>query len=345
MTRKLASIRRIKDIQPIEGADEIELAFVDGWTVVVRKNEVSVGDLVVYLEIDSWVPHELAPFLSKDREPKLFNGIPGERLKTVKLRGQISQGLILPIVDRVDEDYFITGYYQEDGIGTMVLVKEGDDVTEALHIQKWEPPIPLSLRGEMRGLFPTHLVPKTDQERIQNCFEDLVDCDDDWEVSVKLDGSSITIFRHDDELRVCSRNIELKTTAESNIFVQQANKIGERIPNFIAIQGELMGPGIQGNRERFSEHQLFVYDIFDISQQKYLSSDERLEFCARLGLQHVPIIERSSKMPDSVASALTLADGKSIRAAVREGIVFKSIQNPERSFKAISNKFLLKDKS
>ena len=97
--RKLATIRRIADIQPIEGADAIEVAVVDGWRVVVKKDEFTVGDLAMYLEIDSWVPHELAPFLSKGHEPREYNGVKGERLKTIRLRGTTSQGLLLKIED------------------------------------------------------------------------------------------------------------------------------------------------------------------------------------------------------------------------------------------------------
>ena len=97
--RKLASIRRIDDIQPIEGADAIEVATIDGWKVVVKRGEFTVGDLAVYLEIDSWVPHELAAFLSKGKEPREYNGVKGERLRTVKLRGTTSQGLLLKIED------------------------------------------------------------------------------------------------------------------------------------------------------------------------------------------------------------------------------------------------------
>ena len=93
--RKLASIRKIADIRPIPDADAIEVAVVDGWKVVVKKGEYSVGDLAVYIEIDSWVPYELAPFLSKGQEPREYNGVTGERLRTVKLRGQVSQGLLL----------------------------------------------------------------------------------------------------------------------------------------------------------------------------------------------------------------------------------------------------------
>jgi len=97
--RKLASVRRITDIQPIEGADAIEVAVVDGWKVVIKKDEFKIGSLAVYLEIDSWVPHELAPFLSKGQEPRVYNDVKGERLRTVKLRGTTSQGLLLKIED------------------------------------------------------------------------------------------------------------------------------------------------------------------------------------------------------------------------------------------------------
>ena len=95
--RKLASIRRIADIQPIEGADAIEVATIDGWKVVVKKREFTIGDLAVYIEIDSWVPHKLAPFLLKGSEPREYNGVKGERLRTIKLRWTTSQGLLLKI--------------------------------------------------------------------------------------------------------------------------------------------------------------------------------------------------------------------------------------------------------
>ena len=108
--RKLASIRRISDIQPIPDADMIHVVTVDGWKVVAQKAMgYKVGDLVVYLEIDSWVPHTLAPFLTKNAAiPKVFNGIEGERLRTIRLKGQISQGLLMPLS-------VIPGYTEIDG--------------------------------------------------------------------------------------------------------------------------------------------------------------------------------------------------------------------------------------
>ena len=352
--RKLASIRRISNIQPIEGADAIEVAQVDGWKVVVKKGEFRVDNLVVYLEIDSWVPHDLAPFLSKGQEPREYNGIKGERLRTIKLRGQVSQGLILPVDD------------ETPGC-------EGDDLTNELNIQKWEAPISPQLQGQAKGNFPTSLIPKTDQERIQNCFGDIqkkakrfatekvwnaetqvleehpVVLPEDfkeptYEVTMKLDGSSCTIFRWEGELRVCSRNLELKINDENkdNTFVAMALKIGDRVPNGYAVQGELMGPGIQGNREGFTEHKFFVFDVFDIQEHKYLDPETRRMVCNAKYFDHAPILGSDWKAPASVDEGLALAEGPSIKHKIREGLVWKCNEDPSFSFKTISNQFLLK---
>ena len=177
--RKLASIRRIADIQPIEGADAIVAATIDGWKVVVKKGEFNVGDLALYIEIDSWVPHELAPFLSKGSEPREYNGVKGERLRTIKLRGQVSQGLLLSknILDQFGTHYVNPEIENDEtwvqGYDKSVSLVEGYDCTEYLGIQKWEAPIPAQLQGQAAGMFPTSLIPKTDQERIQNCFGDI----------------------------------------------------------------------------------------------------------------------------------------------------------------------------
>ena len=97
--RKLATIRKIDEIRPIPDADAIECAVVGGWTVVVKRGEFQVNDWAIYCEIDSWIPHTVAPFLSKGQEPREFEGVKGERLRTVKLRGTTSQGLLLKIED------------------------------------------------------------------------------------------------------------------------------------------------------------------------------------------------------------------------------------------------------
>ncbi len=143
--RKLATIRVISQLKPIKDADLIEVAVIDGWEVVIKKGEFNVGDLCVYFEIDSWIPHELAPFLSKGKEPREYKSVKGERLKTIKLKGQISQGLVLPV--EIDKGQFT---------GKVHVVKDepvelGTDVTELLNILKWEREIPAQLAGKMAG--------------------------------------------------------------------------------------------------------------------------------------------------------------------------------------------------
>lgn len=366
--RKLASIQRIEEVRDIENADAIQAYRVLGWWVVDKKDAYKVGDLVVYLSLDSWVPHELAPFLSKGQEPRVYNEVKGERLRTIKLRGQVSQGLLLPLrpvfAEWTDENFRKNILEDEERIG--------DDLTEALGIQKWEAPIPAQLQGQAAGTFPTSLIPKTDQERIQNCFGEIqkrakrfatekvwnaetqtleehpVVVPEDfkeptYEVTMKLDGSSCTIFRWEGELRVCSRNLELKINEENkdNTFVAMALKIGDRIPDGLAFQGELMGPGIQGNREGFTEHKFFVFDVFDIKKHEYFDPYSRIVTCDSLGLEHVPVLGEDWKAPNSVEEGLALAEGPSINHKIREGLVWKYNEDPSFSFKTISQKFLL----
>ena len=349
MERKLASIQKIVEVKNIEGADLIQAYRVLGWWVVGKKDEFKVGDQVVYFEIDSFIPHKIAPFLTKpNKEPREYNGVKGEVLKTAKLRGKISQGLIVPLSilsDMVEE--YGDGGYVKIGNKSIRLFENGTDVTEILGIQKWEPPIPATLSGLVRGNFPTQLVQKTDQERIQNLYDE-IDLDDEWEVTMKLDGSSFTLIKYEGEIRACSRNLELKMVPENNknSFVKMANEIAPLIEDVdnIAIQMELMGEGVQGNKEKLKGHHAFVFDIFDIENQQYYTSKKRLAFSESRGLKHTPVISESMKLTGmTIDNILEMADGPSINAKNREGLVFKSLTNPSTSFKAISNRWLLKN--
>lgn len=368
--RKLATIRRIDKLEPIPGADLIWKATIGGWELVTAKdNGFKEGDLIVYLEIDSWVPHEIAPFLSKGQEPREFNGVKGERLRTIKLRGQISQGLILPIEVAYDKD---PADYDH-------VFLEGDDVTELLGIQKWEKPIPAQLSGKARGNFPS-FISKTDQERCQNLQKEIFadNINAEYEVTVKLDGSSMTVYCFNEyefgvpaptlvesKVGVCSRNLDLQLDQEGNSFVDLAKTenilTGLQqycIENYrsLALQGELCGPGIQGNKDGLSQNRFYVFDVYDIMKGQYLGPIERLEMVKTLqewkvGIEHVPLIgsgslpffhEKGSLESLDVKGLLKMAEGKSyfgITQSEREGLVFKSMDG-QFSFKAISNKFL-----
>ena len=342
--RKLATIRVISQLKPIKGADLIEVAVIDGWEVVIKKDEFNVGDLCVYFEIDSWIPHELAPFLSKGKEPREYKSIKGVRLKTIKLKGQISQGLVIPI--------------PEDTLkGAGILIGIGLDLTDHFNILKWEREIPAQLAGKIAGNFPS-FIPKTDQERIQNYIKELPLKPTLWEISEKLDGSSMTVFRialdtMDGGYRVgvCSRNYELKTDDTNNSFVNTAWKLKlfEKLADFnlqLALQGELIGPGIQKNPYELTETDFYVFDIYDIVRQRYLGSTERQRICALLNIKHVPVFapyETDSRT--TVSELLTFAEGQSIfnPKTQREGLVFKCITDSSKSFKTISNAWLLKN--
>jgi hypothetical protein len=349
--RKLASIQKIEEIRDIENADLIQAYRILGWWVVDRKNAYKVGDLVVYFEIDSWVPYELAPFLSKGKEPKEYNFVKGERLRTIRLRGQLSQGMILSIdhcfayatLKKNIHKCMNDGYIHFEGFEPICKWKIGTNLTEILDIQKYEQPIPAQLRGQIEGDFPTSILQKTDQERIQNCFKEIQNQKDcTYEVTLKLDGSSCTIFRLEGKIRVCSRNLELKMNEENkeNIFVQTALKLQDKIPEGFAIQGELLGPGIQKNRENLKQHTFFIFDVFNIQEQKYLLPYERRVFVEKLGLKYVPVIFEEALPPSSVEEALKLAEGPSLCHHIREGLVWKCNEKTF-SFKTINNTYLL----
>ena len=342
MTRKMATIRKIDSIREILGADSIECCTLGGWNVVTRKGEFTAGDLAVYCEIDSWIPYEVAPFLSKGNFPHVYNEVKGERLRTVKLRGQLSQGLLLPLstLNMVESELL-----------------EGLDVSFPLGIVKYEAPIPASLAGEVKGMFPSR-IPKTDQERIQNLSTELEEWKAEkltWEVTEKLDGSSMTVYIIDGEVGVCSRNLDLKPNPDNSLWrAAYKHDLPAKLANIghnIAVQGELIGNGIQGNMYKMRDQDFYVYDIYDIDAGRYFTPTERKVFVAEHKLNHCPVLAYSAELVDALGitnmdQILKFAEGKSVMSNIvspeREGLVFKCNEK-QVSFKSISNRFLLKN--
>lgn len=324
--RKLASVQRVLEKKSIVGADLIEAYRVNGWWVVDKKDAHEVGDLVVYCEVDSWIPHTLAPFLTKPGHyPREYLGVEGERLRTVKLKGQLSQGLLLPLVEDNSE--------------------EGKDFSEILGITKWEDTRYMA-NMDARGNFPD-FIPKTDQERVQNLDRTLEKYfGQSFEVTVKRDGSSLTAFVNGEESGVCSRNVNLKET-EDSAFWAAANSLS-LIPKILstgrnlALQGELMSQKIQGNYEKVQGIEWNCFDIYDIDTQAYLLPKERRELCKQLRIPHIKVVEEDFVLCHNVDQLLEMAEGPGVNAGVkREGLVFKQ-NNGQFSFKAISNSYLLK---
>jgi RNA ligase (TIGR02306 family) len=334
--RKLASVVKIVDIQPIPGADAIMVAKVKGWNVVVKVNEYKVGDLAVYYEIDSFLPiRPQFEFLRKSSFKRMGSN-EGFRLKTIRLRGQISQGLLTPIPDGILDP------------------KEGDDLTEALDIVKYEPPIPAQLAGKIKGTFPS-FIPKTEEIRIQN-FESEVGFSPVGErayVTEKLDGTSFTCYFNNGVFGVCGRNWELSETDDNSLWrmakmlelKEKMTKLGKNI----ALQGELVGAGINGNLYGMSDHKLYFFTGYDIDKGRRMFFDELEWVLFGLQLQMVPVLEKYGfVIPNEgniVDYMLRYAEGKSVlnMEVDREGVVVRGLEK-EFSFKAISNTYLLGSK-
>lgn len=335
--RIMARVAKIDSVVKHPDADTLDICQVGGWKVVTRLGEFKKGDLAVYASVDSWIPSTVAPFLSKGKEPRIYQNVPGERLRTVRLRGVVSQGLLLPLD-------VIPGH-----INHWV---EGDDCSQALGIVKYESPVPAALAGLAKGNFPSW-IPKTDLERLQNLSKNLEHWAYNqslWEVTEKTDGSSMTVYFRDGEFGVCSRNLELQEDY-TNSFWRAARKfqLQEKLAVLnknIALQMELVGVGIQKNPYNLSDHNIYLFDIYDIDRAEYLSPNDRYLLVCDLDIPHVPIIDSRWEMPMNCTmdDMLNFAEGKSKlwTTAEREGLAFKSLSG-RTTFKVISNKFLLKN--
>ncbi|GLS20772.1 hypothetical protein GCM10007874_37890 [Labrys miyagiensis] len=340
--RNLVTIRRIDTIRPIPDADAIECATTEGWEIVIKKGEFQPGEACIYFEIDSFLPAEdpRYDFLMKNKTN--WEGREGVRLRTVKLRGQISQGLAL------SREIFPELREFEHPRDRQV------DLSDRLGILKWEAPIPASLAGEVEGAMPS-FIRKTDQERIQNLAHLLHEQRDQaFEVTVKLDGSSITLFRQDQSLGVCGRNWWLRETASNTLWrVARRDRVLEALEAYgrnLALQGELVGEGIQGNNEKLKGQHIYLYDIFDIDRQAYLGREARSQAIAGLrergaSIEEVPFLEVTTldRFGGDMKTILAYAEGSSLNPQRdREGVVFKRLDG-EISFKAIANKYLIKN--
>jgi RNA ligase (TIGR02306 family) len=334
--RKLASVQKIKALEPIEGADAIEKATVLGWQLVVKKNEFRVGDLAVYCEIDSVMPDKPEFEFLKPR---------GMRIKTIRLKGQVSQGICFPL-SILPESFEVV---------------EDADCTDVLGITKYEPPMPACLVGVAKGRFPS-FIPKTDETRVQILQEVL----DEYKgakcyITEKLDGSSATYYIKDGEFGVCSRNLELLEDDENSFWkVAKELKIEEGLRSLgrnIAIQGELIGEGIQGNRLKIKGHTVMFFNAFDIDNFKYLSLFDLSELLVKIGLTLVPIVGLDVELTNDIESIVKTATIKSAlnKDVWAEGIVIRPYvtkNHPESfnkffgngmvSFKAINPEFLIK---
>lgn len=338
MKRKLASAVRVTAVSPIPNADRIELARVAGWQCVVKKGEVRPGELAVYFEIDA-VPadHERFSWLWQPKQATAPVPRPASfRIRTMTLRGCLSQGLLMPLATLGLTD-----------------VTEGDDLTERLGVTKYEPPPPSGM-GEWRGPFPG-IVPKTDEQRVQSAPGVLDELRGRaFVATVKMDGTSATFVRVDDELHVCGRNHSILEGENLYWFVAKKRRLADVLSRHpqLAIQGEVVGPGIQKNPVGLKEKDLFVFNVYDVREGRHFGDAELREFCDANGLQCVPLAFEGESFDETLESLLTKSEGRYPGTDnQREGIVIRpreamrsEVLAGRLSFKAISNAYLLDER-
>lgn len=357
--RQLATIREVAAIRPIADADKIEVAQIDGWECVVQKGEFHPGDKVVYIEVDSIVPERPEFEFLRDRK---------FRVRTIKLRGQVSQGLVLPL----------------SVLPPKTKTDVGTDVTDIMGVQKYDPQAQqeekllqnkkpksrftrfmmrfkwyrkLFAKPKHKGGFPNWIT-KTDETRIQNLtklFEIERDRGTSFSVTEKVDGQSATYYLRKVspkkyEFGVCSRNIYLGTPDSSSYWTvarkyDMENVLRKLIGDYdaVVLQGEICGNAIQGNKYHISGYELFVFNL--IFPDHKCSTAEIRELVEPLGLKTVPIIEEGKTLPYTIAELVEYAKGNSVvrKEQKREGVVMRNMKN-KISFKVINPDFLLAEK-
>lgn len=375
MSRKLASVQKVLQVMPIEGADKIELVKILGWQCVVKKGVFKPGDIGCYIEIDSIVPPTTVFEFMKDRK---------YRVRSIKLRGQLSQGLFMSFSDL--------------GITNTRRLKEDDDLTDFIGVKKWEPPedtgtiyqnkkrksfwwklvytipflAPFRKKCGTGASFPSHLVPKTDETRLQNFGPDFLIKYADLPISIsqKMDGSSTTFILNNGKFSVASRNVWMiekndsnfwKVAIETNIADAMKKTFGKRN---ICLQGEMCGPSIQDNKYKFDRLHYFLFGAFDSDKQVYFTPQELIDTYLALcengaKIEIVPQIRvpslgvRIRDIGTTVEDWLRFVETRSDfnPETWNEGIVVRSLDNKPYavkgmeggrfSFKVINNQFLL----
>lgn len=339
--RKLASVQYVHDITPIEGADKIECVHVLGWQCVANKGQFKVGDHCVYFEVDSFLPVcERFEFLRSNSFKRSEILGEGFRLKTMKFRGQISQGLVQPLSILPEGEYEL-----------------GADVTELLGVKKWEIEERVTTSGTIIGDFPDG-IPKTDELRVQS-YPELINefrRAGRYYISTKMDGTSVTMYWKDKHFGICGRNYEYADDDKCAMWkYAHENGIPEKVGKAdlpdIAIQGEFCGAGIQKNRLKLVKPEWYVFTVLDLKTRRRLPLAKMQELCKELGLKMVPVEEEEDRFAyESVEQLLKRAKGKYASGMNKEGIVIRpveptyspTIEGP-LSMKVLNNDYLLKD--
>lgn len=301
MERKLASIQQVVDVQLHPNAERLDIIKVLGWNLVAKRGEFKPGDKCCYVECDAVLPDQPQFEFMRDRK---------FRVKTVRLRGAISQGIAFPL----------------QFLELPADLPVGADVTERLGVKKFVHPLELTTGGDAVGGFP-HFIPQTDETRIQSVPLVL----DRWRgqqftTTEKLEGCSMTVAWNDAKHYVCGRTQQLADKPNSLYWnVVHKLKIDERLASVnvgftnIAVQGEVVGPKVQGNWYELAELDFYIFNVFDVSNHRYLPYEESRKAAKMLGLKHVPF-----------RGFLTIEADTTVDSLVAGVSGMKSILNPNK---------------
>lgn len=334
--RELVKIVTIDNIEDIPGADKIEVAVVGGWNIVVQKDLYSPGYGAVMFEIDSCLPLADPRFEHlRERGVKVYKGIEYHRLKTIKLRGVVSQGMLMPL-SKFGAELFSSHAPLAEELGILKY----DDIVQFATTQS----------GSAIGSFPIHVVRKTDSERVQNLKASWPDilANGPWFATEKIDGCSLTVLRLNGELKVCSRNWEVsKTDGVFGAMFQKYREIFEQLQEGKAIQAEIAGPGVQGNRLALKEQQIFVFGMSMFGESIPMNH----WYGSILDIT-VPVLDL--RLPATVEEAIAQANGLTsvvTPGRLAEGVVWvahnghpMTILGGRANFKCINNTYLIKEK-
>jgi RNA ligase (TIGR02306 family) len=330
----LAHIELISHLSPIDGCDNIELARVLGWNVIVQKG-FTVGDMAIFIEIDSILPVE----------NPVFTFLGGKRIKTKKMKGVISQGIVFPCSILPPE----------------ITPTVGLDVTQALNLTKYDPEVTPQSNGrvftESQAPYPSFII-KTDENRIQNVGRMVTEYGNEiFYITEKYDGTSCTMFRKDDTIGVCSRNLMLKeftSTGETNHYWEMYRKYNfDKVfaeNDNLVIQGEIVGNGIQNNKYKYDNKDFYIFNIIDLNGYRRYTLDEMVALLIKYNLKMVAVLNESFTLPSEnlVDEMVKLSVGQSVLNpnTKREGIVVRSHKTDlpigQVSFKVINPEFLIK---
>ncbi|MDR2108851.1 MAG: hypothetical protein LBP28_05280 [Coriobacteriales bacterium] len=332
--RALASIQRVGAVENLKDSDFLAVAHIKGWQCVVKRGDFQLGDEVVYFEVDSFLPEqERYEFLRKTSFRDNVDNGRGFRIRTIRLRGELSQGLILPRADFPE---------------IPASAQEGDDVTELLGVRKWYIPEVATGTGRSIGGRPFG-IPASDEIRVQSAPE-LIDQlkGQPYYISTKMDGTSCIVYCIDGKIGCCSRNNEIAEDPDA-LYWQPVFRYGLKekllaLGRDVVLTGELCGPAIQKNKLRLGQYEWYVFDWREWSTLQYAPLAQMLENCASLGVPTVPVEETGDAFNYDLPALLERAYGKYPSGLLKEGIVVRSSLTPHQpSFKVLNNQALLKE--